>query len=122
MAATTQIDSLLEAIELVQADRREEAQNILRTLINEDADFEEAWLWLSVAVESLDQSSVCLDNVLRINPNNSSAAGALYRIRMPELTFDKRRMRLRFFRDLALSSMWLLVIFLLYQMLFLYLS
>ena len=120
MAAGTRIDSLLDAIELVKTDQREEAQAILRTLINEDSDFEDAWLWLSVAVDSLDQSSVCLDNVLRINPDNVPAAGALYRIRMPEMAFDKRRTRLRFFRDLALSSMWILVIFLLYQMLFLY--
>jgi hypothetical protein len=114
------IDSLFDAIDLVKANRREEAQAILRRLINEDGDFEEAWLWLSVAVDSLDQSSVCLDNVLRINPHNASAAGALYRIRLPEMAFDKRRTRLRFFRDLALSSMWFLVMFLLYQMLFLY--
>jgi hypothetical protein len=120
MSSTTRIDSLLDAIELVKADRREEAQAILRGLINEDGDFEEAWLWLSVAVESLDQSSVCLDNVLRVNPDHAAAADALHRIRLPEMAFDKRRTRLRFFRDLALSSMWILVVFLLYQMLFLY--
>lgn len=111
------IDRLLDAIELVKADRRKEAFPLLRQLIREDSDFEDAWLWMSVAVDSLDQASICLDNVLRVNPANTEAAGALYRIRGPELLMQKRRTRLRFYRDLAMVSMWLLVVSLLYAML-----
>lgn len=118
--AESRVDRLLDAIELIKADRREEARALLRALVNEDGDFEDAWLWLSVVVDSLDQSSVCLDNVLRVNPRNAEAAGALYRIRMPEIVMDKRRHRLRLYRDLALGSMWVLVVFLLYAMLFIY--
>ena len=118
--AETRVDRLLDAIELIKADRRDEARALLRALVNEDGDFEDAWLWLSVVVDSLDQSSVCLDNVLRVNPHNAEAAGALYRIRMPEIAMDKRRNKLRFYRDLALGSMWALVVFLLYAMLFIY--
>ena len=111
------IDRLMDAIELVKEDRREEAIDMLRELIQEDSDFEDAWLWMSVAVDSLDQSSVCLDNVLRVNPNNSEAASALHRIRKPEMLFERQRNRLRLYRDLALSAMWLLVVALLYSML-----
>jgi hypothetical protein len=118
--AESRVDRLLDAIELVKDDRRNEARALLRALVNEDGDFEDAWLWLSVAVDSLDQSSVCLDNVLRVNPQNTEAAGALHRIRMPEIAMDKRRTRLRFYRDLTLGSMWALVVFLLYAMLFIY--
>jgi hypothetical protein len=118
--AESRIDRLLDAIELVKDDRRDEAQALLRALIHENNDFEEAWLWLSVAVDSLDQSSLCLDNVLRVNPHNAEAAGALYRIRMPEIAMHRRRTRLHFYRNLALGSMWVLVLFLLYTMLFLY--
>lgn len=118
--AESRVDRLLDAIELVKNDRRAEARALLRELVSEDGDFEDAWLWLSVAVDSLDQSSVCLDNVLRVNPRNTEAAGALYRIRMPEIAMDNRRRRLRFYRDLALGSMWALVVFLLYAMLFMY--
>lgn len=118
--AEARIDKLLDAIELVKDDRRAEARALLRSLINEDHNFEEAWLWLSVAVDSLDQSSICLDNVLRVNPHNAPAAGALHRIRMPEMEMHKRRTKLRFYRDVALGSMWTLVLFLLYAMLFLY--
>jgi len=109
-AAAHRIDRLLDAIELVKADRRAEARHLLRDLIGEDNNFEDAWLWMSVAVDSLDQSSICLDNVLRVNPKNVEAAGALYRIRIPEMEMERRRSRLRFYRDLAISSMWCVIV------------
>lgn len=120
--AASRIDRLMDAIELVKADRRREAIVILRELIHEDNDFEDAWLWMSVAVESLDQSSICLDNVLRVNPANFNAASALHRIRSPEMEMEKRRGRIRIYRDMAFGSLWLLVIILLYGLLFTFLS
>jgi hypothetical protein len=118
--AADRIDRLMDAIDLIKEDRREEARRLLRELIQEDNNFEDAWLWMSVAVDSLDQSSLCLDNVLRVNPDNSGAAGALYRIRKPEILEERRRGRIRMFRDLAFGAMWLLVLVLLYAMLFTY--
>lgn len=112
------IDRLMDAIEFIKDDQRERARALLRELIREDADFEDAWLWMSVAVDSLDQASVCLDNVLRVNPRNLEAAGALYRIRMQEMQVQKRRARLRFMRDLAFSLMWLLILGVLFTMLY----
>lgn len=112
------IDRLFDAIDLVKQDRRDDALHLLRELIREDNNFEAAWLWMSVAVNSLDQSSLCLDNVLRVNPKNAEAAGALYRIRGPEMLLEKQRARLRLYRDLAHTGMWLLVVILLYAMLF----
>lgn len=103
------IDRLLDAIELVKLNRHSEARHLLRDLIREDNNFEDAWLWMSVAVDSLDQSSICLDNVLRVNPKNADAAGALYRIRIPEMEMEQRRSRLRFYRDLSLTSMWIVI-------------
>ena len=114
--STHRIDRLLDAIDLVKEDRREEARRLLRELINEDSNFEDAWLWMSVAVDSLDQSSICLDNVLRVNPTNRYAAGALYRIREPEIRMQKRRGRILMYRDAAFIGMWLLIFALLYIM------
>ena len=107
------IDRLIDAIELVKEDRREEARVLLRDLIREDNDFEDAWLWMAVVVESIDQSTLCLDNVLRVNPNNTQAAGALYRLRESEIVQEKRRSRMRFIRDASLGLMWVLIIVLL---------
>ncbi|MBI1281232.1 MAG: hypothetical protein GC179_24105 [Anaerolineaceae bacterium] len=120
--ADSRIDRLMDAIELVKSDHRHEAISILRELIREDNDFEDAWLWMSVAVESLDQSSICLDNVLRVNPGNFNAATALHRIRSPEMEMEKRRGRIRMYRDLAFSLLWLLVVVLLYTLLFTFLN
>jgi hypothetical protein len=104
------IDRLLDAIELIKANHRDEARLLLRDLIREDSDFEDAWLWMSVAVDSLDQASVCLDNVLRVNPRNYEAAGALFRIRIPEMKMKKRRSHLRMYRDMAFTVMWIIII------------
>jgi hypothetical protein len=112
------IDRLLDAIELVQADRRDEARALLRSLVHDYNDFEHAWLWLSVTVDSLDQSTVCLDNVLRVNPNNAQAAGALYRLRESEIRMEQRRARLRMWLDTALAVFWLLFVGLLFAVLF----
>jgi hypothetical protein len=120
--AASRVDRLLDAIELVKEDRRAEARVLLRELIQEDSNHEEAWLWLSVAVDTLDQSSVCLDNVLRVNPANIAAAGALYRLQLPELAVQKRRNRLRLIRDFARTAMWFIVMFFLYYMLIVYLG
>jgi len=120
--ADSRIDRLMDAIELVKSDHRREAINILRELIREDNDFEDAWLWMSVAVESLDQSSICLDNVLRVNPANFNAATALHRIRSPEMEMEKRRGRIRMYRDFAFGLLWLLVFILLYTLLFTFLN
>jgi hypothetical protein len=118
--AAERIDRLLDAMEMVKEDRRDEARHLLRELIREDNNFEDAWLWMSVAVDSLDQSSICLDNVLRVNPSNLEAAGALYRIRVPELEQEKQRARLRLRRDLSLGGMWALVLAVLFAVLLTY--
>ena len=116
----THIDRLLDAIELMKLDRRDEARVILRELIHENNDSEDVWLWMSVAVDSLDQSSICLDNVLRINPNNSYAAGALFRLRETDMLMQKRRSRLRMWRDLTLGSLWMMFLMLLFAVLLTY--
>jgi hypothetical protein len=108
--SSERIDRLYDAIDLVKADKREQAQQALRELIRDYPDFEDAWLWMSVAVDSLDQSAICLDNVLRVNPQNFVAAGALYRMRYSEMEMVKKRSRLRAGRDAAQLLLWLLVV------------
>lgn len=117
---SSRIDRLLDAIELVKAERREEALQLLRQLVHDYNDFEEAWLWMSVVVESLDLSSICLDNVLRVNPDNAYAAAALYRIREQEMGIQQKRSRYSFYRDLAFVGLWVLIMLLLYSMLLAY--
>jgi hypothetical protein len=120
--ASARIDHLLDAIDLIKGNRRGEAYHVLRDLIREDSNFEDAWLWMSVAVDSLDQASICLDNVLRVNPGNSEAVAALYRIRAPEIRLARERSRLRFYRDMAVGLMWLVIMIVLFGAFFTFMS
>ena len=104
------IERLLDAIELIKRNEIQSARSLLRSIIQEDSNFEDAWLWMSVVVDALDQSIVCLDNVLRINPNTWQAAGALHRLRESEMLMQKRRSQLRFYRDLSYMGMMILVL------------
>ena len=115
-ARATRINRLLDAVELIEQDQRTEARSILRQLIHEDKTFEDAWLWMSVAVDSMDQSVVCLDHVLRINPGNQYAAGALYRLRARDRLREARRSRLRILRDTSFSFLWILIVALMVAM------
>lgn len=117
-SAASRVDRLMDAIELLKLNRREEALDLLRELIREDNNFEDAWLWMAVAVDSMDHSTLCLDNVLRVNPNNARAAHALYRLRESEIIMERRRGNLRFYRDFCLSWMWILFVLLLFAVLF----
>lgn len=108
--SASRIDRLLDAIELVESGQREAALPILRQLLQEDSNREDAWLWMSVAVDSIDKSVVCLDNVLRINPHNQQAAAALHRLRAAEIARETRLSRLRAARDMAWLALWLLVL------------
>ena len=119
-SSQNKIDRLLDAIELVKLDEKRRAYDILRELIREDNDFEDAWLWMSVAVNTIDQSTICLDNVLRVNPNNTYAAGALYRLRESEMRMERCRSKLVFLRDLFLFLLWSLTIALLYAIVLTY--
>ena len=112
------IDRLLDAIELVKADKRDEALPLLRNLIHDNSDFEDAWLWMSVAVDSLDQAIICLDNVLRINPDNANAAAALYRLQLKEFAGQQKRAQLRSYRDMCLMLLWMLILVLMFAILF----
>lgn len=112
------LDRLFDAIDLIREDRREPARALLYNLIRENGDDAEAWLWMSVAVDSLDQSALSLENVLRIDPDHFDAAGALYNLRSRELQMEKTRARLRFWRDMSLSLFWLLVTFILFAIVF----
>jgi len=114
----SKIDRLLDAIELVEANRKAEALLILRGLIREDADFADAWLWMSLAVDSVDKSQVCLENVLRINPRHPMALAALARLRAGDLANQRQRERLRAQRDFYIGALWTLIVLLLFAILF----
>lgn len=65
----------------VQNGNMEQAQELLMKVVEADETNEEAWLWLSGAVEDLEDKETALMNVLDINPNNPHAQKGLEWIR-----------------------------------------
>jgi tetratricopeptide (TPR) repeat protein len=64
------------ALALTQG-RRAEAQELLMRVIELDEQNEQAWLWLSGAVDDPADQQIALENVLALNPNNAAAQEGL---------------------------------------------
>lgn len=68
---------LVEGAQALVAGRKEEAQQLLMACVEQDEKNEEAWLWLSGAVDEPEDIQVALENCLQINPNNERAKQGL---------------------------------------------
>lgn len=66
-----------EGISAYRAGRKDEARALLLRAVEIDQYNEQAWLWLSAVVESVEEQRTCLENVLTINPNNERAKQGL---------------------------------------------
>lgn len=66
-----------QGVAAAMADRKEEAEELLRQATALDPDNERAWLWLSAVVEGIEAQRECLRQVLRIDPSNSFARTGL---------------------------------------------
>ncbi len=64
---------LVDGVQALLAGRREEAQQLLLSYVDRDELNEEAWLWLSGAVDELNDIETSLQNCLQINKNNQRA-------------------------------------------------
>ena len=71
-------DTMLQrAIAALKAGRKAEARRLLEAILVINERHEQAWLWLSGAVDSDEERIVCLENVLAINPANLRARQGL---------------------------------------------
>jgi thioredoxin-like negative regulator of GroEL len=68
---------LVEGVQALLAGQREEAQRLLMACVEQDERNEEAWLWLSGAVDDPADVKVALENCLDVNPNNERAKEGL---------------------------------------------
>lgn len=58
----------------------ETGRALLMQVVERDEHNEQAWLWLSGAVESDEDRRICLENVLAINPNHAAAQRGLAKL------------------------------------------
>jgi hypothetical protein len=66
-------DRLQQGIAALKAGNKEQARQLLIQATQANPQNEQAWLWLSGAVESDSERLICLNKVLEINPNNEPA-------------------------------------------------
>jgi len=64
----------------LRAGNKAEAETLLLRVVEADEEHEQAWLWLSGAVQTDEDRRVCLENVLTINPDNAAAQRGLEKI------------------------------------------
>jgi tetratricopeptide (TPR) repeat protein len=78
MSDASQVAELLRrGIAAAKAGRKQKARQALLRVTELDERSEQAWLWLSGVVESLEDRRACLENVLAINPENPHAQAGL---------------------------------------------
>lgn len=68
---------LQAGIDAVKRGQKKRGRELLLEVVAEDERLEQAWYWLSLAVDSLDDKIVALENVLAINPENKNARASL---------------------------------------------
>jgi len=76
-------DPLQKGIRAARRGKVEPARRLLTLAIQEDANNEEAWLWMSRVVDNPRQKAECLQQVIRINPDNRWAADQLAELEGP---------------------------------------
>jgi hypothetical protein len=72
---------LYEGAVAVREGRHADAQGLLLQVIERDEQNEQAWLWLSGAMEDPADQQVALENVLALNPANAAARQGLEYLR-----------------------------------------
>lgn len=75
-----QDEQLRLGIEAARRGDRDAAELLLRQVVTNDPDNELAWMWLASSVDDIAERRRCLENALRINPNNARAQEALRRL------------------------------------------
>lgn len=69
----TLADMLSRGIAAAEAGHRVEARALLTELVQADETQLEGWWWLSQVVDSLEDKSICLENVLALDPTHDDA-------------------------------------------------
>ncbi len=77
------------AAELLRDGKKSQARALLEQVISQNMQDENAWLWLSAAVDSVEEQRLCLENVLTINPDSVRARDGLLRLGIDPNTIDQ---------------------------------
>lgn len=77
---TPQDETLHQAAELLAGGKYDEGRSLLARYLRQNPNSEEAWYLLSLAVSEREKHVYCLQQVLRVNPNNEKARQRLEKL------------------------------------------
>lgn len=68
---------LVAAVRAAKQGNRERARELLEGVLRQNRENEQAWIWMASIVTSTKERRICLERVLKINPNNRAARAAI---------------------------------------------
>jgi hypothetical protein len=75
------VSDLERGIIAARKGRKAEAKKLLIRVLKQNNRNEQAWLWLSEAVDTIGEQIACIEQVLRIDPDNTTAKYALKKLK-----------------------------------------
>lgn len=84
-------DELRRAIDAARAGQKQEARNLLLTIVEAQPQNEAAWIWLSGLVDSMEDQIIACENALTINPRNEKVRAYLSKLQEQQHLELKRR-------------------------------
>ena len=75
------MDKLKQATEYAKSGNKIKARQLLAELLQSEPNNELVWLWMSGVVDNTSQQRYCLEQVLKIDPNNQHAVTGISRLR-----------------------------------------
>ena len=90
----SQENSLLEqGIRAIKNGDKQKARTLLVQEVKQNPKNENAWLWLSTAVETNQHKKACFDKVLEMNPNNKNAIRGLNNLKQQPVENEKNSLK-----------------------------
>jgi tetratricopeptide (TPR) repeat protein len=89
------MNELEQGISALKAGQRDEARKLLASAIKQEPNNERAWKWMYNACENVTEQKHCLEQILRIHPNEPKSLEML-----KELQFSKKQPELPKYKNL----------------------
>lgn len=83
-------DNLQRAIATIKSGDKENGKRLLIKVLETDQHNEDAWLWMTKVVNSNSKRIKCLENVLRINPDNETAKRGITLLQQKQAMVSER--------------------------------
>ena len=84
-------DLIKQGADALRAGNREDARKLLLAAVKQNPDSERAWGWLYNVMDNDREHIFCLNQMLRINPNNEKASQLLKSLTRPQSPFENQQ-------------------------------